>query len=142
WLRMMVGEVSQPSRFRTPAASPFHSVASFTQRRSRNSRPSKKRRVSSTAGSLSGSGSTGGGFTTTGAGLGGGGAGGGAGARSGSAAAGAGAAGRLGAAGFGAGGFAGFFGSVVAPGLSGALSAPSRPASSCPILATRRAAGS
>ena len=37
WLRMMVGEVSQPSRLRTVAASPFHRVASFTQRRSRNS---------------------------------------------------------------------------------------------------------
>ena len=68
--RMMVGEVSQPSRFRTVAASPFHRVASFTQRRSRNSRDSRKRSVSSTAGSLSGSGSTGGGLTTAGGGAG------------------------------------------------------------------------
>jgi len=141
WLRMMVGEVSQPSRLRTVAGSPFHRVASFTHRRSRNSRDSRKRSVSSTAGSLSGSGSTGGGTT---------GADGGA-ARSGAAARTA--AGEVAAAGSRLeAGFAGVFvaraaglasglGSLLpsAPGLSGALSAPSSPASSWPILVTWRA---
>ncbi len=137
--RMMVGEVSQPSRFRTVAASPFQSVASFTQRRSRNSRDSRKRRVSSTAGSLSGSGSTGGGLTTAGGGAG----------RSGAAAArGAGAA----AASRRAAGLEAPFGvaalregaafASAASGLIGALSAPSSPASSCPILVTCRACSS
>src|SRR5215468_112393 len=52
WPRMIVGEVSQPRRWRMVGTSPLHSVASFTQRRSRKSCSSRMSIISCTAGSL------------------------------------------------------------------------------------------
>src|SRR5215813_3340697 len=52
WPRMIVGEVSQPRRWRMVGTSPLHSVASFTHRRSRKSCSSRMSIISCTAGSL------------------------------------------------------------------------------------------
>src|SRR5215813_3931446 len=52
WPFMIVGEVSQPRRWRMVGTSPLHSVASFTQRRSRKSCSSRMSIISCTAGSL------------------------------------------------------------------------------------------